>query len=168
VVSPRAQGWLFGVTSLLAGALWIAAASPAGGADAPVQAPPQEPPGTAAPAEVVRQLEAGVTAAARQLERRDTEGVLRHVSEQYRTGPLTKPALRAHLQTMFALYDAMKVRVRIDTVRMVGDHAWVYSSGELSGHFAWLDRWVPVLSWQRELEVARREDGVWRLFGYQR
>ena len=48
------------------------------------------------------------------------------------------------------------------------DHAWVYSSGELSGHFAWLDRWVAVLSWQRELEVARREDGVWRLFGYQR
>jgi len=69
---------------------------------------------------------------------------------------------------MFALYDAMTVRVRIDTVRMVGDHAWVYSSGELSGHFAWLDRWVSVLSWQRELEVARREDGVWRLFGYQR
>jgi hypothetical protein len=68
---------------------------------------------------------------------------------------------------MFALYDAMKVRVRIDMVRVVGDHAWVYSSGELTGHFVWLDRWVPVLSWQRELEVARREDGVWRLFGYQ-
>jgi hypothetical protein len=117
---------------------------------------------------VVRQLQTEVTAAARQLERRDTEGVLRHVSEQYRTGPLTKPTLRAHLQAMFAVYDAMKVRVRIDTVRMVGDHAWVYSSGELSGYFAWLDRWVSVLSWQRELEVARREDGVWRLFGYQR
>ncbi len=117
---------------------------------------------------MVQQLQAEVTAAARQLERRDTEGVLRHVSEQYRTGPLTKPALRAHLQAMFALYDTMKVRVRIDMVRMVGDHAWVYSSGELSGHFAWLDSWVSVLSWQRELEVARREDGVWRLFGYQR
>jgi len=167
-VSPRAPGWLFGVTSLLVGALWIASASPAGGTDAQVQAPQEPPPGTAAPAEVVRQLQTEVTAAARQLERRDTEGVLRHVSEQYRTGPFTKPALRSHLQTMFALYDAMKVRVRIDTVRMVGDHAWVYSSGELTGHFAWLDRWVSVLSWQRELEVARREDGVWRLFGYQR
>ena len=167
-MSSRAQGWLFGVTSLLAGALWVAAASPTVGAGAPVQAPPQEPPGTAAPAEVVRQLQAELAAAARQLERRDTEGVLRHVSEQYRTGSLTKPALRAHLQTMFALYDAMKVRVRIDMVRMVGDHAWVYSSGELSGYFAWLDRWVSVLSWQRELEVTRREDGVWRLFGYQR
>ena len=32
----------------------------------------------------------------------------RHISEQYHTGPLTKPALRTHLQTMFALYDAMK------------------------------------------------------------
>jgi hypothetical protein len=157
----------FGFTSLLAGALLFAAASLAGGAGAPVQPSPQEPPGTAAPVEVVRQLQAEVTTAARQFERRDTEGVLRHVSEKYRTGPFTKPALRSHLQTMFALYDAMKVQVRIDTVRMVGDHAWVYSSGELTGHFSWLDRWVPVLSWQRELEVARRENGVWRLFGYQ-
>jgi hypothetical protein len=180
-VSPRARGWLFGVTLLLAvltvsprpdgsgaGTLWIIAAPPAGATGAPVQAPPQDPPGTAAPAEVVQQLQAEVTTAARQFERRDTEGVLRHVSEQYRTGPFTKPSLRSHLQAMFAVYDAMKVRVRIDTVRMVGEHAWVYSSGELSGHFAWLDRWVPVLSWQRELEVARREGGVWRLFGYQR
>jgi hypothetical protein len=93
---------------------------------------------------VVRQLQAGITAAVQQLERRNTEGVLRHVSEQYRTGPLTKPPLRSQLQTMFALYDAMKVRVRIDMVRMVGDHAWVYSSGELTGHFVWLDRlaWI--------------------------
>ena len=166
-MSPRARGWLFGFATLLAGALLFAAASLAGGAGAPVQPPPEDRPGTAAPAEVVRQLQAEVTAAARQFERRDTEGVLRHVSEQYRTGPFTKPRLRSQLQTMFSLYDAMKVRVRIDMVRMVGDHAWVYSSGELTGHFSWLDRWVPVLSWQRELEVARREDGVWRLFGYQ-
>jgi len=166
-VSPRAPGRLFGVTLLLVSALWITAVSPAGGTDAR-QAPPQELPGTAAPAVVVNELLAEVTAATREFERRDTEGVLRHVSEQYRTGPLTKPALRAHLQAMSVVYDAMKVRVRIDTVRLVGDHAWVYSSGELSGHFAWLDRWVSVFSWQRELEVARRENGVWRLFGYQR
>ena len=153
---------------LLVGALGIGATSPAGGTGAPAPAPQEEPPGTPAPAEVVRQLQAEVAAAAQQVERRDTEGVLRHVSEQYRTGPFTKPALRTQLQAMFALYDAMKVRVRIDTVRMVDGHAWVYSSGELSGRVAWLDRWVPVLSWQRELEVARREDGVWRLFGYQR
>jgi len=168
LVSLRMRRWLFGVTLLLAAAPWIAPVSRAGGTGAPVQASPEEPPGTAPSTEVVRQIQAAVTAATREFERRDTEGVLRHVSEQYRTGPLTKPALRSQLQTMFALYDAMKVRVRIDTVRMVGDHAWVYSSGDLTGHFAWLDRWVPVLSWQRELEVARREDGAWRLFGYQR
>src|SRR5262245_39997502 len=181
-VSPRAYRRLVGFTLVLAvltasprpngsgaGALWIATVPRAAATTgAPVQAPPQAPPGTAAPAEVVQQLQSQVATAVQQFERRDTEGVLRHVSEQYRTGPLTKPSLRAHLQAMFAVYDAMKVRVRIDTVRMVGEHAWVYSSGELSGHFAWLDHWVPVLSWQRELEVARREDGVWRLFGYQR
>jgi len=163
----RAQGSVLGFASLLAGALLCTAVSRAGEAGAPVQPPAQDPPGTAAPPEVVRQLQAEVTAASRQFERRDTEAVLRHVSEQYRTGPFTKPTLRSQLQTMFTLYDAMKVRVRIDMVRMVGDQAWVYSSGELTGHFSWLDRWVPVLSWQRELEVARREDGVWRLFGYQ-
>lgn len=59
---------------------------------------------------MVQQLQTAVTAAAQQFERRDTEGVLRHISEQYRTGPLTKPALRSHLQAMFAVYDAMKVR----------------------------------------------------------
>ena len=113
-------------------------------------------------------LETEVTAAARQLERRDTDGVLRHVSEQYRTGPFTKPALRSQIQTMFSLYDAMKVQVRIDTVRMVGDHAWVYSSGELTGHFTWLDRWVSVLSWQRELEVFVARTASGDCFGYQR
>src|SRR5262249_54658609 len=126
-----------------------------------------EPPGTAAPVEVVRQLQAEVAAAARQIERRDTERVLRHVSAQYRTGPFTKPALRSHLRTMFSLYDAMKVRGRIDMGRIVGEPAWVSTSGGVTGRGAWLDRGVSVLSWQRELEVARRENGVWRLFGYQ-
>lgn len=155
-MSPRTRRWAFGLAPLLAAALWIAAASPA------------EPPGTPAPPDVIGQLQAEVSAAAREMERRDTEAVLRHVSEQYRTGPLTKPALRTDLQAMFAVYDAMKVRVRIDGVRMVGDLAWIYSSGELTGRVAWVGRWVPVLSWQRELEVARRENGAWRLFGYQR
>ena len=31
----------------------------------------------------------------------------------------------------------------------------------------WLGGSVPVLSWQRELEVARRENGRWRLYGDQ-
>ena len=146
----------------LAVALWMAAA-----AAAPA-APPPGLPGTPAPPDVVAQLQTEVTAAAHRLERRDAEGVLRHVSEQYRTGPLTKPALRSQLRTLFALHDQMKVRVRIDAVRIVGDQAWIYSTGDLTGHLAWFGRWVPVLSWQREPEVARKEDGVWRLFGHQR
>jgi len=28
--------------------------------------------------------------------------------------------------------------------------------------------WMSVLSWKREPEVARREQGVWRLYGNQR
>jgi hypothetical protein len=50
---------------------------------------------------------------------------------------------------------------------MVGELAWVYSTGEVSGRLRWVGGSVPVLSWQRELEVARRENGRWRLFGYQ-
>ena len=152
---------------MLAGAIWLAAAPAARAADSTPQPPSQEPPGTAAPAPVISELQAELNTAVQQMQRRDTEGVLSHVSEQYRTGPFTKAGLRRQLQTMFALYDTLTVRVRIDTVRMLGDHAWVYSTGEVNGRLQWVGRWVPVLSWQRELEVARRENGVWRLIGYQ-
>ena len=97
----------------------------------------------------------------------------------YLTGPLRERVVGAYRTSgdhglaghsggaMFALYDTLTVRVRIDTVRMLGDQAWVYSTGEVNGRLQWVGRWVPVLSWQRELEVARRENGVWRLIGYQ-
>jgi hypothetical protein len=116
---------------------------------------------------LVSELQAELNTAVQKMQRRDTEGVLSHVSEQYRTGPFTKAALRQQLQAIFALYDAITVRVRIDTVRMLGDQAWVYSTGEVTGRLQWVGRWVPVLSWQRQLEVARRENGVWRLIGDQ-
>jgi len=57
--------------------------------------------------------------------------------------------------------------VKIDDVRLVGDLAWVYSTGDVTGRLRMVGGWVPVLSWQRELEVARRENGRWRLYGYQ-
>lgn len=60
---------------------------------------------------------------------------------------------------MFALYDALTARVGVDAVRMVGDHAWVYSTGEVDGRLPCPGSWVSVLSWQRQLEVARRVDG---------
>ena len=68
---------------------------------------------------------------------------------------------------MYGVYDEVRARVRVDQVRMVGERAWVYSSGDVSGRFPFLGYWVSILSWERELEVARREGGGWRLFGYQ-
>jgi len=52
-------------------------------------------------------------------------------------------------------------------VQMVDGLAWVYSTGEVSGRLPLVGTWVVFLSWQHELEVARREAGGWRLFGYQ-
>jgi hypothetical protein len=93
--------------------------------------------------------------------------VLAHVSDRYWTGPLTKPALRAQLFALFQLYEALQARVRIDDVRLVGEHAWVYSTGEVSGRLPVVGSWMALYTWERELEVARRENGVWRLYGYQ-
>lgn len=145
----------------LAAALWIAALARPDGALAAESA------GAPAPAAVVREVEAGLARAIRRFEAGDAAGVLGAVSDQYRTGPLTKPAIREQLLAIYSLYDSVKAGVRIDEVRMVGEHAWVYSTGEVSGRLRWLGTWVVFLSWQRELEVARREAGVWRLFGYQ-
>jgi hypothetical protein len=125
------------------------------------------PPGAAAPAGVVREVEAGLARAVQRFEARDVAGVLAQVSEQYRTGPLTKAGIREQILTAYALSDSVKANVRIDEVRMVGEHAWVYSTGEVSGRLRLLGTPMVFLSWERELEVVRREGGAWRLFGYQ-
>jgi hypothetical protein len=124
-------------------------------------------PGAAAPAGVVREVEAGLAQAVQRFEARDVAGVLALVSEQYRTGPLTKAGIREQLLATYGLYDSVKATVRIDEVRMVGEHAWVYSTGEVSGRLRLLGTPMVFLSWERELEVVRREGGAWRLFGYQ-
>jgi hypothetical protein len=124
-------------------------------------------PGVAAPDATVREIQSAVQQAIQRFERRDTEGVLANVSEQYRTGPFTKPVVREQLRAIYAVYDDVKARVRVDQVRVVGDHVWVYSSGEVSGRLALIGYRVSILSWERELEVARREGTRWRLFGYQ-
>jgi hypothetical protein len=120
-----------------------------------------------APAAVVEELRATLGRAIQRFEARDLNGVLGFVSEQYRTGPLTKPAVRAQLAAMFQIYDAMRAKVRIDEVRMVGEHAWVFSTGEAAGRLPFVGQWVTLFWWERELEVARRENGAWRLYGYQ-
>jgi hypothetical protein len=120
-----------------------------------------------APAPVVEELRATLGRAVRRFEARDVNGVLVFVSEQYRTGPMTKSAVRAQLAAMFQIYDAMRAKVRIDEVRMVGEHAWVFSTGEAAGRLPFVGQWITLFWWERELEVARREDGSWRLYGYQ-
>jgi hypothetical protein len=131
------------------------------------QAPSEAPPGNPAPARVVSEIQQELDDAVRRFQAMDAPGVLAHVSEQYRTGPLTKRVLAEQLQALFAVHDAVQAKVRIDDVRMVGEQAWVYSTGNVIGRVRWVGSSVPVLSWQRELEVARREGGRWRLFGYQ-
>jgi hypothetical protein len=120
-----------------------------------------------APAETVRVLQATLGQAVQRFEAQDMSGVLAYVSDQYRTGPFTKPAMREQLIAFYSIYDAVSARIRIDEVRMVGEHAWVYSTGEVSGRLRFLGTWIVFLSWQHELEVARQEPGGWRLFGYQ-
>jgi hypothetical protein len=124
-------------------------------------------PGRPAPAEVVAEVQRTLDAAVARFEARDAAGVLAHVSDAYRTGPLTKAGVAEQLRALFALHDEVRARVRIDQVRLVGEHAWVYSTGEVTGRLRYLGGSLPVLAWERELEVARREHGRWRLFGYQ-
>jgi hypothetical protein len=133
----------------------------------PPAAQPPAPPGVPASPQTIAELQRVLTDAVARVEARDAAGVLAHVSEQYKTSPLTKRLVRDQLAAMFALYDAVHARIRIDDVRMVGEHAWVWSTGEVEGRLAMVRRWMPVLSWDKELEVARRENGRWRLYGYQ-
>jgi hypothetical protein len=145
----------------VAGLAWL------GGLAGPGRAAAQDPPGRPAPPAVRQDLRQALTQGVQRFEARDLAGVLALVSEAYRTGPLTKPTLHAQLVALFSLYAQLRAPVRIDDVRLVGEHAWVYTTGEVSGLLPMVNQWVTVLAWERELEVARREDGAWRLFGYQ-
>lgn len=127
----------------------------------------QNLPGAPASASVVAEIRRALDDAIRRVEAMDEPGVLGHVSEQYRTGPITKAVLREQLRTLFTVHDQIKASVRIDEVRIVGEHAWIYSTGEVTGRLRWLGSSVPVLVWEREPEVARREAGRWRLLGDQ-
>lgn len=122
-------------------------------------------PGAAAPEPVTRELQQALAAATERFQALDSPGVLAHVSEQYRNGPFTKPALREHLLAMFTLYDTVRARVRVDDVRLVDGAAWVYSTGEITGRLRGIGVWTSALGWEREPDVARKESGVWRLVG---
>lgn len=124
-------------------------------------------PGAPAPPDIVQEIRAALAQGVQRFEAKDLEGVLGYVSDRYRTGPLTKPTLRAQLLGIFQIYPQVRARVRLDEVRLVGEQAWVFSTGEVSGQLPVLGQWMTLFWWERELEVTRRENGAWRAFGYQ-
>jgi hypothetical protein len=125
----------------------------------------QTPAGELAPAPLTRELQQALAAATERFHALDAAGVLVHVSDQYRNGPFAKPALREHLLAMFTLYDTVRARIRMDEIRLVNGAAWVYSTGEISGRLRGIGVWTSALAWEREPDVARKENGVWRLVG---
>jgi hypothetical protein len=149
---------------VLALVAWLPVAVALAAQDRPV---PETLPGRPAPPDIVTEIQQTVDAAVSRFDAMDEAGVLAHVSEAYRTGPLTKAGIAEQLRAVFSLHDRVKAHVHIDAVRMVGDLAWIYSSGNVTGRLRLLGGSTPVASWTRELEVARRENGRWRLFGYQ-
>ncbi len=124
-------------------------------------------PGTPAPQTVVEEIRATIARAVERFEAGDVEGVLAHVSEEYWTGPLGKRAVRTQILTILQVHQQVRARVQLDEVRLVGAHAWVWTTGEMTGQLAMVGQWMRLFVWERELEVARREQGVWRLYGYQ-
>jgi hypothetical protein len=92
--------------------------------------------------------------------------VLAYVAENYRSGSLTKAAVRAQLLALYSVYEALRARVHVDRVDIVDGRAWVYTTGEIAGYLPVVG-WVTVFSWEREPEVASREGLVWRLVGFQ-
>ena len=127
---------------------------------------PAAPETRAAPPELVSELRPVVDHARQRFEARDLAGVLAHVSEQYRSGGLTKAGVRQQLLALFSLYEVLRARVRIDNVQVTDGVVWVYASGEVTGRLPFMG-WVSVLTWRNEPEVARREEAGWRLFGFQ-
>jgi hypothetical protein len=163
---------------LLAGLAGAVAGARAGLAQLPTP-PPRPPaapgpptpagprPGSPAPAAVANELRATLDRAVERFEARDLEGVLAYVSDQYWTGPLTKRTVRAQLTALYQVHQQVRARVRLDEVRLVNGLAWVFSTGDVSGQVAYVGQWLGLFAWEQELEIARRENGVWRLYGYQ-
>jgi hypothetical protein len=121
---------------------------------------------TPAPATTVSELSALVEQARTRFVARDAAGVMAYVAEDYRSAGITKPGLRDQLLALYALYDQLQARIRVDQVQLVDGDAWVYTTGEVNGRLPVVG-WVTVLLWQREPEVARRQGPVWRLIGFQ-
>jgi len=168
---PLGRAWPAGAQTVPAPPSRPAAPGPpAPSSPPPAKAGPPAPdsrPGAPAPRAVVEEIRAALAQAVARFEARDAEGVLAQVSEEYWTGPLGKRALRTQLVTLLQVHQQVRARVQLDDVRLVGAHAWIWTTGEVSGQLALVGQWLRLFVWERELEVARREQGVWRLYGYQ-
>jgi hypothetical protein len=145
------------------------ATPPSSAPASPTPAPsvPDPRPGIAAPPAVVEEIRATIARAVERFQARDVEGVLAHISEAYWTGPFGKRSVRSQLLALYQVNQQVRAQVRLDEVRLVGTHAWVWTTGEVTGQLAVVGQWLGLFTWQRELEIARREQGVWRLYGYQ-
>jgi hypothetical protein len=133
---------------------------------APAPAPPPAATfGEPAPTATVAELRKALDEAVARFNARDAAGVLAYVSDQYRTGGVTKAALAEQLRTIYAVHDQVRARIHLDDVRMLGGQAWIYTTGDVVGHLRLIGGTIPVFTWQRELEVAHREAGGWRLIG---
>jgi hypothetical protein len=119
-----------------------------------------------APPVVTAEIRAAVDDALARFHARDAAAVLGRVSEQYRSAGVTKPALRQQLLAMFAVYEELRSRVRIERVEVVDGRTEFFTTGDVSGRLPVIG-WVTILRWESQPEVARREDGTWRLFGFQ-
>ena len=132
------------------------------------------PPAAPAPArvavptapEVAAEVARLVEEARRRFEARDAGGVMAHVSERYRSAGLTKRDVREQLLAMYGVYPEVRARVTVDAVEIVDGATWLYTTGAVSGRLP-LMGWMPVLTWQREPEVVRREGADLRLYGFQ-
>jgi hypothetical protein len=142
--------------ALLALLFWTSAS---GTTTAPRVATPA-PPGTA------EELSALVEQARLRFVAKDTAGVLAYLADNYRSSGLTKRDVHQQLLALYSLYEELRARVQVNHVEVVDGDVWLYTTGAITGRLP-LVGWVPVLSWQREPEVARRQGGVWRLVGFQ-
>ena len=152
---------------MLALSAWLPVAAALAQDQGGVPSAPQARPRSPAPPQTIAEIREVVEGARARFHAMDEAGLLALVSTQYRTDTLTKAGIADQLRTIFTLHDQVRARVRIDDVRMVGEHAWVYSSGQVTGRLRVVGSWILVASWERELEVARRENGRWSLYGYQ-
>ena len=93
-------------------------------------------------------------------------GQFKEVVAAPQVGP-HKYALRSELLELQQDFTAATPTLRLTMrIQVVDGATWLYTTGEVSGRLPFMG-WMPVLAWQREPEVVRREGAQLRLFGFQ-